>query len=816
MKKILLLKILFLYSYAASYAIGAPQNLGMCTDTATGCFDLTVNDSAVLTGLNPADYFVTYYTSEANATAGLNPVSAATSYCIAPGTQTMYVRTEELATGEFEVQSFSISVHTAFGDALVLAQMVGCDDDGDGFAVFNLVEGAYLIDDMPLSFYPTMADALAQTNEITTPTAYSLAAGVNSDTNIIVRQEITGDCDLLTTLPIIALPSCNLGNMCQGAKSLCESLGVPFSNNINIEEAQPFYYACLAQTPNPSWFYIPIATTGNVHLKIEQNSMINFSGNELDADYIIFGPFDDPITPCGNGTLMGNNIDSCSNSIENVEFPQLNNVQPGQYYLMMVTNFYNQPGYIRITQMPSSTAEIDCTGFTLTAFLDANSNGTKDTGEQNFSLGQFSYEINGDSIIHNVVAPDGSHNIYESAAANVYDLSYQIDPDYAANYSLSTSAYNDVTISAAGGMTEYFFPVTATSPYNDVAVAIISEGSPMPGFEYVNRIVFTNLGSSAVGAGTITFTKDPLLEVLSVTPAGSVASATGFVYDYTNLQPFETRELVVTMQVPVIPTVTLGQSLTSSVAITPLDGDLVVSNNTFGLSEKIIGSFDPNDKMESHGGEIPINEFSADDYLYYTIRFENTGTAPAINIRVTDVLDESLDAGSLRMVSASHDYTMDWTGNEITWRFDNILLPFTSQDPVGSHGYITFRIKPLPGFEAGDVIPNTASIFFDFNPPIVTNTFNTEFVLPLAVGDHQTDDFLIYPNPARSSVTIRGSALNGVQKINLYDMLGNRLMSHELTSQSDHTVDVSDFAGGIYLVESVSASGTFIKKLIIR
>ena len=690
--------------------------------------------------------------------------------------------------------------------------MVQCDDDGDGQVIFNLVEGAYLIDDLPLTFYPSMADALAQTNEITNPTAYSHTAGVNSDTTIIVRQEITGDCDTLTQLPIIALPNCAVGNMCNTANSLCSALGVPFANTINIEEAQPFYYACLAQTPNPVWFYIPIGAAGDLHLKIEQNASIDFTGNELDADYIIFGPFTDPVTPCSNGTLMGNNIDSCSNSIEEIEYPTVENVQPGEFYLMMVINYYNMPGYIRVTEMPTSTAEIDCTGIRLTAFLDANANGTMETGEQPFPLGNFGIELNNSGSIQYVQSPLGTHSIYETQATNTYDIGYTIDPEYAAHYSVAAPSLQDIGITTGGGMTDYYFAVSSIQDYTDVAIAIISTGPPMPGFEYLNKIVYSNLGNQAVASGTITFAKDPLLSIVSVSEAGAVLSPDGFTFDYVNLQPFEVREIDVVLQVPTIPTVTLGNSLLSTAGITPLTDDVNQDNNTSRIIEVIVGSYDPNDKMESRGAQILLDDFSQNDYLYYTIRFENTGTAPAINIRVDDIIDESLDIGTLRMVSASHEYTMQRIDAAVSWHFDGILLPYTSADPIGSHGYITFMIKPLAGYDVGDVIPNTASIYFDYNPAIITNTFTTTFVDNLAVDDFEATAVSLWPNPAHSVLYVSDSA-NAISGLVIYDVSGKEVM-RATPSGENATMDVTPLSPGLYFVEVQSNSKKIVRKLL--
>ena len=77
--------------------------------------------------------------------------------------------------------------------------------------------------------------------------------------------------------------------------------------------------------------------------------------------------------------------------------------------------------------------------------------------------------------------------------------------------------------------------------------------------------------------------------------------------------------------------------------------------------------------MESHGGKIVFEEFSTDEYLYYTIRFQNSGTANAQFIRIEDNLDAQLDENSLRMVAISHDYTLTRQGNLLHWKFSQII-----------------------------------------------------------------------------------------------------------------------------------------------
>jgi uncharacterized repeat protein (TIGR01451 family) len=220
--------------------------------------------------------------------------------------------------------------------------------------------------------------------------------------------------------------------------------------------------------------------------------------------------------------------------------------------------------------------------------------------------------------------------------------------------------------------------------------------------------------------------------------------------------------------------------------------------------------------MEAHGERILYTAFSANDYLTYTIRFENTGTASAENVRVNDVLNSQLDASTIRMVSASHPYVMDRVGNNVYWIFDDIQLPPSVADTNIGKGYITFQIKPMPGYAVGDIIPNTASIYFDFNPPIITNTFNTEFVQQLGVDEFENNDFVFYPNPVSDwlTVSVRGNAT--IASIVVYDVSGKTVFTQQTAGLATQNIDLSTISKGMYLIEvSTDTNHKVIKKLIV-
>ncbi len=362
-----------------------------------------------------------------------------------------------------------------------------------------------------------------------------------------------------------------------------------------------------------------------------------------------------------------------------------------------------------------------------------------------------------------------------------------------------------------------YFPVTLTQGFNDVTVAIVPVGQPRPGFNYTNKIIYKNLGVAAT-SGTLIFIKDPAVAITSISESGAVTTPDGFSFNFNNLAPYETRTLLVTMSVPQVPTVNLGDLLTNNATITAVANDINLTNNAFANSQLVVASYDPNDIMEAHGGRIQFNQFSADDYLYYTIRFQNTGTANAVSVRLEDLLDSRFDANSIRMIGASHDYILERVNNHLVWKFNYINLVGAAQDGELSKGYVTFKIKLNPGFAVGDIIPNTASIYFDANPAVVTNTFNTVFVATLGTPDFNTNTIGLYPNPASTMITITNqNATESISSISIYDVSGKTIYSNTPSISAETTIDVSPFAKGMYLVEIVSESNTkIIKKLILK
>ncbi len=437
-------------------------------------------------------------------------------------------------------------------------------------------------------------------------------------------------------------------------------------------------------------------------------------------------------------------------------------------------------------------------GIKLIAFIDSNNNGIKEAIEPYFRYGSFNYSINGGSLHH--IYCNSSYYLYESNPTNVYDLSYTVYPSYA-TYNTCTITYPNVTVPVGSVFTNYYFPI-ATTAFEDLGVNMVPwVNEPRPGVVWNNYISYSNNSNQPVASGTVTFNKDPALTITNISQPNAVANFNGFSYNFTNLAPYETRYINVELLVPPIPTVALGQLLSNTVSITMPSGDVYPYNNNFVVTRAVVGSFDPNNISESHGERILHSSFTSDDYLTYTIRFENTGTANAINIKIEDVLDNKLDPSTIRIVDSSNPYVLERVDSNLLFRFNAINLMPSIQDTMIGKGYITFQVKPRPGYAVGDVIPNSASIYFDTNPAIITNTFNTRFVNTLSDEDFVFSGFSHYPNPVKNTLNLTNSST--IDEVSVVSILGQQILIQKINALETE-LDMSSFSKGVYFIKVLS------------
>jgi len=350
------------------------------------------------------------------------------------------------------------------------------------------------------------------------------------------------------------------------------------------------------------------------------------------------------------------------------------------------------------------------------------------------------------------------------------------------------------------------FCLTPETGINNLSLTILPLDDIRPGFNVRYQAILKNLGTTTASGNLDINYDESVLSFVEATPSTSQLELGRLQFSFSDLKPF--NELIYNIEyvTALIPDVQLEQIVETHASIDGFPDDIQPSDNVFSLGQTIIGSYDPNDIRVLEGRQVHIDD--ADEYLHYIIRFQNTGNASAINVRVENSLDDHLDWRSFELLSTSHEVEVVITDSvDIAFYFDNINLPDSLSNPINSQGYICYRILPIEEVEIGDDVDNIAGIFFDFNPPIITNMVNTEFVDVVNVDDESLANISIYPIPTTGFLYLSEQ----VDQLTIYDAHGKWLSS----SEKIEFVDLSQFEDGIYFMVVQKNGNESSKKVVL-
>ncbi|BDS09607.1 T9SS type A sorting domain-containing protein [Aureispira anguillae] len=245
-----------------------------------------------------------------------------------------------------------------------------------------------------------------------------------------------------------------------------------------------------------------------------------------------------------------------------------------------------------------------------------------------------------------------------------------------------------------------------------------------------------------------------------------------------------------------------------------------------------VGSYDPNIKVAEPEGYGTDHYILPNQSIDYTIHFQNTGTDTAYKVVILDTLTAALDVGSLMMQGSSHSYTWrikpyNATGlNILEITFNNIMLLDSNANEPASHGFIKYSIQQTPNLPNSTLVENSASIYFDNNAPIKTNTAfhtvcdncypltitNNSVITTIVATKNQASATKIYPNPTNGLVVIEQSVAQAAE-IELYTISGV-LVKRWKTNQQIEYLNVEQLPTGTYLLKVVNHSSSELFKLI--
>jgi hypothetical protein len=138
---------------------------------------------------------------------------------------------------------------------------------------------------------------------------------------------------------------------CNGSLPFCTGMELTYAAGTDGIAEPGAYYGCLSTQNAPAWFHMVVENPGNITIYMHSSPLV-------DIDFICWGPFTDPLTPCVAGLTAGKTVD-CSYSPNPTEFCDISNAQPGSYYILMITNYSQQPTQITFEQS-SGSGSLDC------------------------------------------------------------------------------------------------------------------------------------------------------------------------------------------------------------------------------------------------------------------------------------------------------------------------------------------------------------------------------------------------------------------------------------------------------------------------
>jgi uncharacterized repeat protein (TIGR01451 family) len=375
-------------------------------------------------------------------------------------------------------------------------------------------------------------------------------------------------------------------------------------------------------------------------------------------------------------------------------------------------------------------------------------------------------------------------------------------------------------ISSSNPVTNINFPITCNENYDIFTQSVNTQGWIFPGQTHLLK---TNITSNEawynLDCGSSNFSGNISINVAGpvnfVAPANSALTPTvngnTFTYNITDFSTLTPQSFG--LQFITDTTAQANDQICVHVEINPTPIDADTTNNVYDFCYQVVNSYDPNMKEV-----YPVNVLPGyDDWFTYTIHFQNTGNAPAFNIRLRDTLDANLDINTFEIRGYSHPAIVSINGNNLTVRFNNIMLPDSTTDYEGSMGYFQYRIKPLANLPLGTQIENTAYIYFDYNAPIITNTTQNNFQTVVSTINRNEDanQLKVFPNPANEvlNINLQNSM---IENCIITNALGQTVYNSANEINANHKIqlNISNLNQGVYFVKVRAGDGSYNAKFV--
>jgi hypothetical protein len=378
-------------------------------------------------------------------------------------------------------------------------------------------------------------------------------------------------------------------------------------------------------------------------------------------------------------------------------------------------------------------------------------------------------------------------------------------------------------VNSAFPITNLDFALQCTSNI-DVAAYVGAAGPVRPGIPFMLYPHVSNLGCDTV-SGSFQLILDNRVTYNSALSSLLPTSINGdtLTWNYGPISNLSNNgfwnSLTAGLHLTPDTTVNIGDTLCFSVSANVPGADINATNNQFSVCYPVVNSYDPNIKEVTPKGVGAAGIIlPSTTELTYTVHFQNTGNAPAINVYILDTLDFNIIPESIEILGRSHTMTPSWVApGVLKFSFNNINLADSFSNEPASHGFVTYKVKLVNNISLGTQVSNTAYIYFDFNAPIITNTvLNTLDILSSTSIQSVNANLSVYPNPAKEELFIQINSLknNATSYLELYNIAGQKVLDQSIL-QNNTKVDLSSLSKGLYLLKT-NVEGTISTVKIVK
>ena len=240
--------------------------------------------------------------------------------------------------------------------------------------------------------------------------------------------------------------------------------------------------------------------------------------------------------------------------------------------------------------------------------------------------------------------------------------------------------------------------------------------------------------------------------------------------------------------------ISLGEQV--DVIVRLLNFDEIKNNNSDTLRQKVVKQIKGHSKIA-----YPESVVNTSQVIKYHINFQNDLNDTVVNVTVIDSIHSLLDIRKVVIGGATHPYKFEVNNNKLIWHLKNINLPSQSIDSNRSKGSVSFNIYTNKSAKEGDTIVNQALVYYDYNPPKVTNKTNIVVKPKTTITIKESKSFVIYPNPSKGVIKIQtNNNSNKLVNMELYDRMGV-VVYNSIVNLEEELEFPDSLSNGIYLIK---------------